>query len=360
MRIVGCLPIAAVLALLTPICFAPACLANEAGAQRALFITGRDSVTIVSLDGASPKIEGRLSLPASPCGPNGTALAPDGRYALVTSGDKQTEGAIAPDSRVAVIDLTSAPAKASQQLDAGQGACGVAISPDGFALVTNRLEGTLSLFTIGNGHIEPGGKIDLGNAKAGPAGIAVAPDGHLALLAREGDSLVSLLHLDKGSVAIDPHALTTGTRPSAVAISRDGTLAAVTNLGRNEDDIGTVSLIDLSAEPLKIIETVSVGKQPAGLAFSPDARVLAVGVASGVKKGVATGGPALVIMTTKAKHLKKVASAPLPDAASGIAFANTGEKVAVQVPGDKSFLVFQWNRGKLKPAEDPANAEGVQ
>jgi DNA-binding beta-propeller fold protein YncE len=48
-----------------------------------------------------------------------------------------------------MINLKSSPPRVVQQLGAGEGASGVALAPDGtLALVANRAEGTVSIFSI--------------------------------------------------------------------------------------------------------------------------------------------------------------------------------------------------------------------
>ena len=93
--------------------------------------------------------------------------------------------------------------------------------------------------------------------------------------------MISVLRIDGEKISLDPRPLTTGVRPYTLGVASSGTMAAVSNMGRGDGDIDTVSLIDLSSEPFRTVETISVGASPEGLRFSPDAKFLAVGCQEG-------------------------------------------------------------------------------
>ena len=82
-----------------------------------------------------------------------------------------------------MIDLTSKPPKITQSVTAGGGATTVRVSPDGkLALVANRSEGTVSVFSVANKQLSPINKLDLGNKGSLPSGIVFSRDGKHALL----------------------------------------------------------------------------------------------------------------------------------------------------------------------------------
>ena len=68
----------------------------------------------------------------------------------------------APPDTLSVIDLKASPPKVSAQLQAGKGAAGVSINRAGtLALVANRSEGTVSVFSIAGNTLTPVGKVNL-------------------------------------------------------------------------------------------------------------------------------------------------------------------------------------------------------
>jgi DNA-binding beta-propeller fold protein YncE len=317
-----------------------------------------DTVSIIDLAHYPPKIIATVEAPGSVVGPPmAVAVARDESYAIVSSAtklDAADAGKIIPDNRISVIDLTAAPPKVIQQLTAGDGATVVRISPDGaLALIANRTAGTVSIFAIKDKRLEAAGTLDLGNPKAGPSGIAFTADGKNALLTRDGDSMVSVLHVDGTKITVDPRPLTTGVRPYTLDVRADGKLAAVSNMGRGDGDMDTVSLIDLTAQPFVTVETVSVAGSPEGLKFSPDGRILAVGAQDGSTK--APGTPfyrkqgKLILLAVEGKHLRKLAEAPIGQWSQGIAFSRDGRTLLVQSMVERAIAVFRWENGKLRP-----------
>lgn len=255
-----------------------------------------------------------------------------------------------PDDRVSVIDLAGGP-KVVQQVTAGAGATSVDISPNGsLVLVANRTEGTVSAFRLNNKKLEPLDKVDLGNPKAGPSGLAFVSD-RVALVSRDGDNMINVLRIDGNTITVDPRPLTTGVRPYTLAVAASGNLAAVSNMGRGDDDIDTVSLIDVSSEPFRTVETISVGMSSEGLRFSPDGKFLAVGTQEGTTKK--NGSPfqtpngRLAMYAVDGKSLRKVAEAPVGHWSQGIAFSKNGETIIVQNMVERTLAVFRFDGQKL-------------
>ena len=125
-----------------------------------------DSLSVIDLAQDRPRITATIEVPGSVVGPPmAVAVAPDESFAIVTSATKLDPAGvdgIGPDDRVSVIDLTSMPPRIAQSLQAGAGATVVRISPDGtLALVANRAEGTVSIFTIKDRQLVANGKADL-------------------------------------------------------------------------------------------------------------------------------------------------------------------------------------------------------
>ncbi|MEA2918298.1 MAG: hypothetical protein QOJ15_10379, partial [Bradyrhizobium sp.] len=164
-----------------------------------------DTVSIIDLSGSAPHVVAELPAPASVVGPPASvAIAPDESFALVTGAMKVDPAdptkAIA-DDKLTVIDLKSAPPKILATLQAGAGAAGVSINRAAtLALVANRNEGTVSVFTISGNTLTPAGKIALGDAKSGPSHAIFSRDGATALVTRDGDSRISVLSVDGAKV----------------------------------------------------------------------------------------------------------------------------------------------------------------
>lgn len=324
------------------------------GQQIAAEPAAADTLSIVDLGHYPPQVTATIDVPGSVVGPPyAAAVAPDESFAIVSSATKLDAAdpkKIVPDDRVSVVDLAGGP-KLVQQITAGAGATSVAISPNGsLVLVANRTEGTISAFRLNDKKLEALSKIDLGNPKAGPSGLAFVSD-RVALVSRDGDSMISVVRIDGDKISIDPRPLTAGVRPYTLGVASNGALAAVSNMGRGDGDIDTVSLIDLSSEPFRTVETLSVGASPEGLRFSPDGRFLAVGCQEGTTKK--TGSPfqtangRLAIYAVEGKSLRKVAEAPIGHWSQGIAFSRNGETILVQNMVERTISVFRFDGQKL-------------
>jgi len=249
-----------------------------------------------------------------------------------------------------------------QETHVGAGATTVRITPDcKLALVADRMAGTISIFTIANGRLEPAGKLELGNPKALPAGLGIFDHGHKALVSRAGDNMVSVLRIDSTHVTLDPRPITTGHAPDTLDVNAQGTLAVVTNIGRADGDVDTVSLIDIAVDPPRTIDTVPVANAPEGVAFSPDGRFVAVNSINGSIKpeaspfhhanGILTlfavepvpqGAP-----TTAGRMLRRIAEAPVGRASQGVAFSRDGAKILVQNLVDRDISVIGWDGHQL-------------
>jgi len=313
-----------------------------------------DTLSIVDLAKYPPQVAATIDVPGSVVGPPyAVAVAPDESFSIVSSATKLDSAdpkKIVPDDRVSVIDLAGGP-KVVQQVTAGAGATSVDISPNGsLVLVANRTEGTVSAFRLNNKKLEPLDKVDLGNPKAGPSGLAFVSD-RVALVSRDGDNMINVLRIDGNTITVDPRPLTTGVRPYTLAVAASGNLAAVSNMGRGDDDIDTVSLIDVSSEPFRTVETISVGMSPEGLRFSPDGKFLAVGTQEGTtqKNGspFQTPNGRLAMYAVDGKSLRKVAEAPVGHWSQAIAFSKNGETIIVQNMVERTLAVFRFDGQKL-------------
>ncbi len=327
------------------------------GAQVAPPEASVDTLSVIDLLQSPPKVTDTIEVPGSVVGPpTAVAVSKDETFAIVTAAtraDPAGAAGISGDNRLTVVDLTAKPPMAVQHLRAGAGAGGVRISPDGtLALVANRFAGTVSVFTITDRRLTPAGTVQVG-AGSLPSGIAFSGDGKSALVTRYGDNQVMVLNIDGRDVTADPRPITTGIAPYTIDTSPDGTLAAVSNMGRGDGDADTVSLIDLSARPFRTIHTQTVGRSPEGLRWAPDGRFLAVATQEGTTKPA--GDPflgergRLSIYELADRRLRMVAEAPIGRWSQGIAFSRDSRTVLVQNMVERGIQVFRWDGAKLWP-----------
>lgn len=326
---------------------------------------GADTITVIDVKSYPPKIRATFEAPGSVVGPPGAIwISKDESWGIVTSATKADAGAktggISPDDRVAVFDLTSNPPKVVQTLTSGLGATQVRVSPDGtLALIANRTEGTVSVFTVKDKRLTAAGKVDTGNPKSLPSAVAFVDD-KTALLTRGGDHMVNVLHIDGTNVMIDPRQITTGIAPYTMDINAAHTLAAVSNMGKGDGDVDSVSLIDLKSKPFRTVGTFGVPSGPEPLKFSPDGRFLAIGAQNGSTKPPSHpfhhDNGLLGIYAVEGQTLRKIAQAPIGGWAEAAAFSRDGKTVLVQSMQDRKIEIFRWDgktltRGKSLAVE---------
>jgi DNA-binding beta-propeller fold protein YncE len=318
-----------------------------------------DTVSIIDLGVSPPKVIAEVKAPASVVGPpQSVAVAKDESFALVTGAfkvDPADPKKTVPDNKLSVIDLKAKPPAVIQTLEAGLGAAGVSVNRAGtLALVANRNEGTVSVFTIAGNKLTAAGKIQLGDAKSGPSHVAFTPDGKNALVTRDGDHKVSVLTVDGNKVEDSKAFMVGGYRPYSMEISSKGDVAVITNQGGGQGDADVITVVDLKAKPMRIVDTISVGQTPEGAGMSGDGAYVAITVMNGSNRPKAH--PAfndfglMQIYSIKGTKLTKVAETKVGHWCQGAAFAKDNKTVVIQCMVEKNLQVFSFNGRALKPA----------
>ena len=319
----------------------------------------KDHVVIFDMASNPPKVVAKIEVPTTVVGPPvSAAISRDESLALVTSAQKPDAAdpsKTVPDNRVSVIDLKASPPKVIATVEAGAGASGVSITRDGkLALVANRNEGTVSVFTIDGKTVTPAGKIKLGDEKSGPSHVVITPDGKRALVTRDGDHTLSLLKIDGSKVEAANRDFGAGYRPYGADMASDGSIAVVANVGRNTGDAETVSLVDMRMDPPRVVDTVAVPPTPEGITLSPDGKVVAVVTHNGSAK--AKNSPfynangKVVLLRIEGGRLTRFAEAPIGTWAQGSGFSKDGKTLVVQNLVERELALFRIDGNKVTEA----------
>jgi DNA-binding beta-propeller fold protein YncE len=336
---------------------------NIAGVGSVVPNPAPDSVSVIDLSVFPPRILGEVQVPTSLVGPpNSVTVSADESFALVSAAmkkDPADASKLIPDNRLSVIDLKGM--KVLQTLEAGAGAAGVAINRAGtLALVANRSEGTVSVFTVRGSTLTPAGKIALGAKDSGPSTVKFTPDGKRALVTRDGDSAITMLAVDGDKVSATNRTFYAGIRPYGADITPDGRYAVVANVGRGQGDSDTASLIDLAMNPPRTVDTISVGPTPEGIKISPNGKYAIVVVHNG--SAAAPSSPfynaygKVVLLGINGGRLTRLSEERIGRWSQGAAFTPDSQTVLVQNMVEKDIQVFRieldqlrdtWHRIKL-------------
>jgi DNA-binding beta-propeller fold protein YncE len=240
---------------------------------------GKDTLTVIDISKPdAPRITSSIPLMNSVVGPpTNLAISPSGDIALVANSlEPLVQGwghRLEPDNKVFLIDLKANPPADIGTITVGKQPSGMAISPKGdLALVANRADGTISVLSIRGKDVLVLDTVTVGAASDQVSAVAITPDGKHALAAKAAANKVALLSIDGQKVTYDKRDLPTGIFPYNVAVAPDGKLALAVdngNGGGSDGNAKTVSVIDLEATPPRVIDHVTVGDSPEGLAISP-------------------------------------------------------------------------------------------
>lgn len=359
--------------------FALACLAGAAHAQYLVsgndekrghdengkmieLAPGKDSVSIIDIrNRVEPKIVATLPLKNSIHGPpTNVAITPDNRIALIANAvDSVSDGAggykNVPDDEVYVVDLTMSPPQVVETLKVGKQPSGMAIDRAGtFALVAERAENAIGVLRIGGKTVKYIGSTPLSTPNADPTAIAITPDGEHALVTLSRINKVAVLTMGAdGGVTDTGYAMTTGIFPYNVQITPDGKLGLVNNQGFAVSDgqVDTLSVIDLEANPPRVIDQVAVGDGPEGLAVSPVGGYAASLLLNG------TGAPKtafyhhdhslVALLKIEGKKVHKVGETLVHGGAEGIAFSPDGRFLYIGGYDDSELGILRLQGEKL-------------
>jgi DNA-binding beta-propeller fold protein YncE len=331
-----------------------------------------DTVTVIDMRVTPPKVLAELNVPNSVVGPpTNVAIGPKEDIALVSSNmmiDPADPTKQIPDDKVTVIDLTplrpsivgrlktavgvkGSPAAPTvlATLQAGKGPAGIAINRAGtLALVANRAEGTVSVFTIDGKTVTAAGKVTIGKPDSGPSGIAFTPDGKSALVTRDGDNRISVLSIDGNKVENSKREIAAGLRPYGIDIAaKSGEVAVVANIGIGAGDADTVSVIDLKLDPPRVVNTYTVGQTPEGIKMSPDGKFVAISVMNGSNKPLNSpffnASGQLQVWARNGTQLTKSGELAIGKWCQGIAWSSNSKTLLVQCMVEEEITVVRFS-----------------
>jgi DNA-binding beta-propeller fold protein YncE len=318
-----------------------------------VFPAGKDSVLIVDLaNPENPKIVANLPLKNSVVGPPvNLDIAPNGSVALVADSiDVIKEGdalKMVPDDKVYVIDLKAKPPKLVNTLTVGKQPSGLSFNPAGnLALVANRVDKSITVLSVKGTDVKVIDTVPMDDIVTH---VTFTPDGKRALATKFNAHKVSLLDVNGDKVIYTKLDLPTGLWPYSVAVAPSGKIALIADsgtAGQSDGSVHTVDVVDLEAQPPRIIDRVVVGDAPEGLAISPQGNIAVAAIYRGSNNKNAyyyhrNGSIAVLrIDGKKVTLIKEVEVGGLPE---GAVFTPDGRYILVGNYLDQDFSILRVN-----------------
>ena len=321
---------------------------------------GQDTLSIIDMSKpAALKIVATIPLDNTIIGPpTNLAITPSRDLALVANSvnevEKDGKPAIVSDDRLFVIDLKASPPKLIDTLTLGKRPSGMAINAAGtLALVTNRDDGTISVLSIKGKEVKVTDTVSVGTAADNVSAVAITPDGKRALATKPAANKIALLTIADGKVTYDKNDLPVGIFPYNILVTPNGKLAVAADTGGGGTSDGhadTVSVIDLEASPVRVIDHITVGDSPEGLVMSPKGDLVVTIEARGSNQPQSSWyyhpGGAVSILKIAGKKVTKVGEVTVGKLPEGAVFSADGSYLYVGnfIDSDLSVLRVSGDR----------------
>ena len=318
-----------------------------------LSLPGNDAVLILDLaDPMNPKIVGNLPLKNSVVGPPvNLAIDPTNSIALVADsinvtkeGDALKQG---PDDKVYVIDLKASPPKLIDTITVGKQPSGLSINRAGtLALVANRAGKSITVLSIKGTAVKVIDTVDMGDEVSQ---VVFTPDGKRALATKFSAHKVALLDVDGDKVTYNKFDLPAGLWPYNVEVTPNGQIALTSDngaAGSSDGSVDTTSVIDLEAQPPRVIDRVVVGDGPEGLAISPKGNVAVSLILAGSNNKPAYfyhRNGHLTVLRIDGKKVTKVKEIEVGGLPEAVAFTPDGRYLYVGNYLDKDISILRVN-----------------
>jgi len=338
---------------------------------------GKDVVAIVDIgtDPAHPKIVASLPLMNTIIGPpTNLAVTPDGTLGLVANSmDWTADGAnwkAVPDNKLYVIDLTANPPKLIDTVAVGKQPSGLSINRAGnLALIANRNDNSISVVSIQGKQVKLVDSVPMGEQVSA---VVFTPDGKRAIATKFPGHKVSFLNVDGQKVTYDKRDVSVGLWPYNLGVTMDGKLVLTPdngNSGRSDGHVDTVTVVDIEANPPRVIDKVVIGDAPEGFAMNPNGR-MAVAILLGGSDGAKNAwfyhrNGSVVTLKVDGKKVTKTGDVPVGGVPEGAVFSPDGKWLYVGNYVDKNISVLRVdgdtvvNTGVLVPLPgSPASMRG--
>jgi DNA-binding beta-propeller fold protein YncE len=327
-----------------------------------------DSVVFFAFSGAKRQELGRVTAPTSFQGPpSAVAISADRTLALVSASLRislKDPKEFMPDNKLTVISLNAKRINVVQTIELAFSPSSIAMNAAGtLALAMHPADDSVSVLAIADHKVKVVEILPMGKGSS-PMAAAFNPDGKTVLITLPGDGVIGLFNVEGGRLKMPAiRKMSAGIRPTALSYCGNTGLAVVSNYGKVTGDFDTVSLIDVAGTASRVIDTVSVGPAPEGIACSLDGRYAAAAIQnmSTVSKSDPFYAPnsMVVLLRIDGKHFKRVADAPIGGWAQGVGFLDDSRTLFAQSMMDRSMHFFRIEKDSLEASKPIVFQDGA-
>jgi DNA-binding beta-propeller fold protein YncE len=320
-----------------------------------------DTLTLLDASRFPPQVKVQVEVENGIQGPpQAVAITPDASVALVAAPTRYDQAAkkLLMDTFVQVVDLKATP-PAVTRLDIGSHPQGIAIDRAGRLALVTCVDGSVVVLGIEGNRVTLADKLKIAQKRL--AGVSFTHDGRHALVALRDEQGVAVLDVADGHVTDSGVRLSSGVAPYTVDVSSDGKWAVVSDVGlaglpsyagKLAGDADTITLIDVSHEPFRSVQHVTVPSLPEGVAISADGKWIGVQAMDGSNltpdnPGRHARGKVLLFAIRDGQAVK-MSEAPGGEAAQGIVFSADSKYLIVQFNVEKQLALFAVNGGHLR------------
>ncbi|MHB9837152.1 YncE family protein [Paraburkholderia terrae] len=320
-----------------------------------------DTLTLLDASRFPPQVKLQVEVENGIQGPpQAVAITPDANVALVGAPTRYDYAAkkLLMDSFVQVVDLQASPPVVAR-LDIGSHPQGIAIDRSGRLALVACVDGSVAVLGIDGNRVTLQDTLKIAQKRL--SGVSFTHDGRHALVALRDEQGVAVLNVDGGRVTDSGLRLASGVAPYTIDVSSDGKWAVVSDVGlaglpsyagKLAGDADAVTLIDVSREPFRAVQQITVPSLPEGVAISPDGKWIGVQAMDG--SNLTPDNPGrhargkVVLFAIRDGQAVKVSEAPGGEAAQGIVFTADSKYLIVQFNVEKQLAFFAFNGGRLR------------
>ena len=261
---------------------------NIDGAYKVADPPMKDTLTVLDATAFPPRKVAEIEIQHTVVGPPMTiAVTADERLALVSAPnrvDPADKTKLANDTFMQVVDLEAMPPKIIDRVQLGKHPLGVSVNRAGTLALASHIDGFVSVLSIEGKSVKLVETIKVGDATTSVRMAGITPDGKWGFAVKRGAGTVALLKIEGTKVTYTNRDITAGNNPYGMEVSNDGRFAVVPNVGNADGSVGSVTVIDLTREPFRAVEHVTIGLGPEGIAISPDSQWIAVSAQNGTNR----------------------------------------------------------------------------